>query len=268
MEQLAVRNGLLLQTTLEILRDATGPLPVREVLREVSERVTLTPYELAKYRDGQERWDVAVRFLTGDATTLGWMSKLGGWTLTEAGVDALERLATAEQLYAELTKRYHEIYQRRRQAQENLGEVQQFMARILGLVGPGSWTAHDDLAELAGSTPREVADFLASGKTSVSGAYRVLNADGSIPPEGMLHATYRGTDLATRLSTEGIEFDAHGRASQEQRLTAEVLKDLLSSETVEVDDGPASARRAWMVRDPMLTGTTWCRTGSGTGSYR
>lgn len=64
---------------------ATGPLLVREVLREVSERVTLTPYELARYRGGQGRWDVAVRFLTGDATTLGWMSKLGGWTLTEAG---------------------------------------------------------------------------------------------------------------------------------------------------------------------------------------
>ena len=33
----------------------------------------------------------------------------------------------------------------------------------------------------------EVADFLASGQVALANAYRVLNADGSIPDEGMLH---------------------------------------------------------------------------------
>ena len=32
----------------------------------------------------------------------------------------------------------------------------------------------------------EVADFLASGQVRLANAYRVLNADGSIPDEGML----------------------------------------------------------------------------------
>ena len=56
----------------------------------------------------------------------------------------------------------------------------------------------------------------------------MLNADGSIPVEGMLHASYRGMDLRHRLAGEGVEFDADGRASQEQRLTAEALKELLA----------------------------------------
>ena len=45
-------------------------------------------------------------------------------------------------------------------------------------------------------------------------SYRVLNADGSIPAEGMLNSSYRGVDLRRRLASEGIEFDADGRASQ------------------------------------------------------
>jgi len=43
----------------------------------------------------------------------------------------------------------------------------------LQMVEPGSWTAHDDLAELADTTPNEVADFLASGKVRPPTSYRV-----------------------------------------------------------------------------------------------
>ena len=49
----------------------------------------------------------------------------------------------------------------------------------------------------------------------------MLNADGSIPDEGMLNCAYRGADLRRRLASEGIEFDADGRAAQDQRLTAD-----------------------------------------------
>ena len=113
------------------------------------------------------------------------------------------------------------------QAQQSLNDVQQFIATTLQLVEPGSWTAHDDLAELADTTPNEVTDFLASGQVKLPTSYRVLHADGSIPAEGMLNANYRGTDLRRRLAGEGIEFDANGQASQDQRLTATALKTLL-----------------------------------------
>ena len=77
--------------------------------------------------------------------------------------------------------------------------MQQFIATALQLVEPGSWTAHDDLAALAGTTADEVADFLASIKAELPTSYRVLNADGSIPAEGMLNFAYRGVDLRHRL---------------------------------------------------------------------
>jgi hypothetical protein len=47
----------------------------------------------------------------------------------------------------------------------------------------------------AGTTAAEVAHFLASGQTKPPNAYRVLNTDGSIPDDGMLHWTYRIADL-------------------------------------------------------------------------
>ena len=34
--------------------------------------------------------DRAVGFHTGDAATVGWASKLGGWSITDAGIEALE----------------------------------------------------------------------------------------------------------------------------------------------------------------------------------
>ena len=61
-------------------------------------------------------------------------------------------------------RRYREVDQRRKQALQNLSEVHQFIATTLQMVDPGSWTAHDDLAELADTTASEVADFLASGQ--------------------------------------------------------------------------------------------------------
>lgn len=123
------------------------------------------------------------------------------------------------------------------------------------MVKLGSWTAHDDLAELADTTPTEVADLLASPKVKLPTSYRVLHADGSIPAEGMLNFSYRGVDLRHRLVGEGIEFGADGHASQAQRLTADELKYLLAERAYEGgDDAPTGMRRAWMVRGTSVDG--------------
>ena len=250
-----VRSAMLFRTAMEVLRDASGPLPVQEVLGEVGKRTALTSHELGRYDSGQARWAVAVRFITGEAATLGWMTKLDGWSIGEAGLDALDTYETPDELLTELHHRYREIDQRRKQAQQNLSEVQQFIATTLQLVEGGTWTAHDDLADLAGTSAEEVADFLASGKVRLPNAYRVLNADGSVPEEGMLNAAYRGTDLLARLVGEGVVFDAQGRAAQDQRLTAESLKELLAARAAEdAPDTRATAKRAWMVRGSNVDG--------------
>jgi 5-methylcytosine-specific restriction protein B len=255
VEGQAVTNELLLWTAMQVLREEGRPLDGRDVLARMAGRLNFSPYSLARLKSGQVRWEVGVNFFTGDAATLGWMTKRGGWAITEAGIEALEEFPSPELLFAERSRRYAVVDQRRKQAQANLSEVQQFIDRTLRLVEAGSWTAHDDLAALAGTSPQEVADFLASGKIRLANGYRVLNADGTIPAEGMLNAVYRGTDLRGRLAAEGVAFGADGSASQGQRLTAAALKDLLAAETEQHRaDAPPAARRAWMVRGSNVEG--------------
>ena len=250
-----VRRGLLLKTALEILRDAGTKVPQGQVLEEIRRQVALTPQELSLDKSGLPRYDRAVGFHVGDAATVGWASKIGGWSITDAGIEALETYPDADELFAELRRLYREIDQRRKQAQQSLSGVQQFITTTLQLVGAGSWTAHDDLADLAETTANEVADFLASGKVRLPTSYRVLQADGSIPVEGMLNFSYRGVDLHHRLASEGVEFDPDGRASQRQRLTAEALKELRTEREQDAEDEtPTPARRAWMVRGTSVDG--------------
>jgi 5-methylcytosine-specific restriction enzyme B len=259
-----VRRGLLVKTVLEILREAGTKIPQAQVLEELRRRVELTPHELSLNNSGHSRWETALGWHSGGAATIGWMSKIGGWSITDAGIEALETYPDAYDLWTELQRLNREVEQRRKQALQNLSEVHQFIATTVQMVDPGSWTAHDDLAELADTTPSEVADFLANASVRLPNSYRVLNADGSIPEEGMLNWTYRGGDLRRRLATEGIVFDSLGRASRGQRLTADSLKELLEARAEE-GEAPAPAKRAWMVRGSNVDGYNlvpdWLRDG-------
>jgi 5-methylcytosine-specific restriction enzyme B len=261
-----VRYALIVWEALHILRDAPAPMQSRQVTAAVGERIQPTSYEDERHRSGGNRWETALHFHSGDAATVGWMTKRGGWAITEAGIEALDAYPTPDELLAELNRRYREIDQRRKQAQQNLGGVEQFIATTLRLVEAGTWTAHEDLADLAGTTAAEVAHFLASGQAASPNAYRVLSADGSIPDDGMLHWTYRIADLHNRLAAEGVEFDTEGHAAQNQRLTADSLKELLADRpSTEELETPAAVKRAWMVRGSNVDGYNlvpdWLRDG-------
>ena len=149
---------------------------------------------------------------------------------------------------------------------ERLLRADDFIVGTLRLVRAGRWTAYDDLAKLLDTTRTEVARFLVSRQIGPEPAHRVLNADGSIPAEDMLNEAYHRSDLHAWLADEGISFDASGRASQDQRLTADVLTELIHAENWHHPDSPpASARRAWMVRGSNVDGYNlvpdWLRDG-------
>ena len=258
------RYPIILWEIMHVLRDAAEPLSKNQVVDAVRDRIHPTAHECERVKSGGVRWEVALHFQSGDAVTVGWMTKREGWSIVEAGLDALAEFPTPDQLYGELKRRYREVDLRRRQAQEALSDVQQFIAGALQLVGAGLWTAHNDLAELAGVTGTEVAHFLANWQVKLPNAYRVLNADGSLPEEGMLNAAYRGSDLRRQLAREGLEFDAQGRAAQAQRLTADALKELLAAREDEPEPS-ASVPRAWMVRGSNVEGynlvQTWLARG-------
>jgi 5-methylcytosine-specific restriction protein B len=260
-----MRNAVILWEMMRVLASAAGPLTGGQVTDEVRSRLQPTVYESERVKTGGIRWEVALHFRSGESVTVGWMTKQGGWALVEGGYEALEKFPAPDLLYRELLRRVRDVDQQRKQAMQALNEVQQFITTALSVVEAGQWTAHDDLAELVGTSPAEVGNFLASFKIQIPNAYRVLNADGSIPAEGMLNANYRGTDLRRRLGLEGVDFDEGGWAAQGQRLHARDLKELLDELRESEDPSAGSVKRAWMVRGTNVDGfnlvPSWLRDG-------
>jgi 5-methylcytosine-specific restriction protein B len=260
-----LRSALLLRTCMEILRDADGTLPRDELITRIGDRVTFTPYKEELDANGRPRWRIHLGWYTGDAATVGWMTKRDGqWSITEAGEAALDS-HDEEGLLAELRHRHGEIRQARAQAVHELSDVQEVIARALGEVAPGSWASYDDLATLVDASPGQVPHFLAGSKKSVPGSHRVLRADGQLPDDGMLHFDLRGMDLAKKLRSEGIEFDEEGHALQSQRMSAAEIEERLV-ERDRTTEPEAHVRRAWLVRGSSVNGVNlvpvWLRMGS------
>jgi 5-methylcytosine-specific restriction enzyme B len=261
-----VRRPLLLRTVMEILRDFGKRLPPAEVYEALRQRVDLTPFELSLDNSGLPRYDRAVGFATMGASAVGWITKGRGWEITDLGVEALSMYPSPDDLYAELERRYRVVDQQRKQAQENLSEVQQFIADTLETIEAGSWTGQDDLAELVGTSASDVAHFLATGRIRLANSYRVLQPDGSIPATAMLNPAFRAMDVRSRLAGEGVDFDSAGLASLDQRLRPDDLKERLRGRAEELaTETSASAKRAWMVRGSNVEGYNlvddWLRDG-------
>jgi 5-methylcytosine-specific restriction protein B len=254
IRQAAKRSDLLLKTALEILRDAGTRTARADVLDEIQRRMAPTPGELYPGAGGKPWYESRADYVIGAAATLGWASKIGGWSITDAGIEALDTYPDARSLHAEWLHLCYEAADRRKLAKRNLSDVQPFIATLLQLVEPGNWTTHEDLAALAGTSAREVADFLASPKGQVPNAHRLLLASGTIPPDSMIAFTSRGKNPRQLLENEGVEFDESGRAAHSQRLTAEALTDLLEERREVTAEAISATKRAWMVRGTNVDG--------------
>src|ERR1700739_3559053 len=103
-----VRRSLLLKTAMEILRDHGGKMHQSKVLEQIRQRIELTPRELSLDNSGVPRFDRAVGFDPGHAATIGWTSKIGGWSVTDAGIEALETYPDPDELQAEFNRLYRE----------------------------------------------------------------------------------------------------------------------------------------------------------------
>ncbi|MEU8050948.1 AAA family ATPase [Micromonospora haikouensis] len=245
-----IRNGLLVRTCLEVLRDGGERMHGREVLDEVAARLDLTDAERKPHKNGVAAWNVAARFHTGDAATAGWLVKRDGlWWLTDEGRRALDTYRSPEELYAELGRRCREVYRRRKQARKDYESRLHTLAGALELVPAGSWTAYADLADLVHGAADDIAHLLA--ETHVENSHRVLRADGEVPTAMHQHVRYRGIDVRALLIGEGVEFDGR-HATAEQRITADLLRERLAE--AEAVGPETAARRAWLVRGSNVDG--------------
>ncbi|MEV0663576.1 MGMT family protein [Actinomadura luteofluorescens] len=212
----------IFRTAMEILRDEGRPLQPTEVREAVASRVTIDPEHERPNAHGQIRWHSQLGFRTGEAASLGWMTKRNGWAITQAGIQALEDFP-GDELYRALGRQYRA----RRQASETRTYADPRWKRVreaLAEVAPGSWTTYGDLAELVGMAAQSVGGFMAD--SGAQGAHRVLQANGKISPGFRWPDPERTDDPRTVLQQEGLEFDNAGRADPAKRITAEGFREM------------------------------------------
>lgn len=118
------RIGEYIVTTLRILHDAGGSLPGREVMRQLGERIKLTPFEEQRYeRTGYARWQSYVHFYSINAVKAGWLvKKKGVWYLTPEGLQACT--LSPDEAHEAARKAYAD-WKRKQQADEHVDAVEE-----------------------------------------------------------------------------------------------------------------------------------------------
>ncbi|MGQ0467693.1 MAG: AAA family ATPase [Sporichthyaceae bacterium] len=228
-----IRRGLLLRGVGELLAEAGGPVPRKEVMRRVTQRVALTDYERASTKSGKPRYEHFVSWFSMNLEASGWMTKTStGWQLTPAGHQALVDYP-GDHFEAESARRWT-VWEEGRKARaafiaDSRGAR---VAQAADSIPSGWWTAVSDLAELSGLPIGEVEAFL--DMASLEHPHRIVRA------------TPLSTAVREALEAEGVEVSATGEPAPEQRATAEDLQLL-------IDRQPGSAR-AWLVRGSAVTG--------------
>lgn len=101
------RTGLLLQTLFRVLAAQPEGIAARDALEAVANKITLTEHEAGEYETGGRRFDKILRFATVDAVKAGWMTKSKGiWSITDAGIEALNVYRKPEEFYKEASRLY------------------------------------------------------------------------------------------------------------------------------------------------------------------
>jgi alkylated DNA nucleotide flippase Atl1 len=113
------------------------------------------------------------------------------------------------------------------------------MSQILACIPAGRWTSYSDVAEVIGTHQVPVGARLATVTTP--NAHRVLKLSGEVSPDFRWVDPDRIDDPHVVLRAEGIVFDAKGRASAQQRLTAVELASLADLDVDTTDDAGPSA---------------------------
>lgn len=105
------RRGQLTRGVFAVLREHPEGLPAKIALARLREQVPPTPFEASEYPSlpGVERYGRIVRFATIAPVKAGWLVKhKGTWTLSEAGIEAYERITDPEEFTQALRTAYRQ----------------------------------------------------------------------------------------------------------------------------------------------------------------
>ncbi|MEU7913926.1 McrB family protein [Microbispora bryophytorum] len=244
---LVEHTALLLRASLEVLRDADRPLSRQEVMDEVEHRVDIPSQLVAIDSGGRVRWQVQLGFDTSKAGVIGWLTKRGGWSISEMGIQALDDFPGLE-LYEELMREYRARRPASR-GQRYSDKRWIIIAEAMARLEPGTWTTIQELRKLADPDIRSgVGRFLDEHPSSTS--HRVLTEQGEIPPYFSWAQPTRTDDPREVLQREGLEFDSKSHANPAQLITANDFREMLAEVLVQVP----SIQRGWLVRGSSVDG--------------
>ena len=241
-----IRRSLLLGAMFDVLAKADHPLASAEAVAQVAANVEFTPHEASLNKTGVRRAETLIRWGSSWATTLGWMTKRGGWALTEAGTAALGEIADKSTLDSVLSRRYLLELARRKSAPKPDNPTWTPLYDALMLLPEGTWTTPAELGKLVGLPGPTVAQFMSQNQ--LPNAHRVLQASGAVYSNFAGTAPDRAGGPQQLLEDEGVEFDAAGHATPSQRLTVDELLELVG------EPDPTPSTRAWLVRGSSVNG--------------
>jgi 5-methylcytosine-specific restriction protein B len=258
----AARKDTLVLELLRVLDEARAPLKRSEALRRVEERLrgTFTPIELTPAGPSTEeaRWHNHLSWYSTHMRVAGWLDKTGdGWVITEEGRRALARYGEQPDGIAAESLR---IYHTRQKNTSFPSRYAPILDAALELLEPGQWTSYSDLAAVASTNAQTVGSYM--GSTDTEGAHRVLQKSGTVSP-GFTWNDGRTDDVRDVLVSEGLRFDADGRADESQRVRAGDLREALE----EAGILPRSARRAWFVRLPAAPSASSAATATSRSAH-
>ena len=103
------RRGELVRKVIEVLKDHPEGLQAQDVLKQVKDSITLTPFEQSTYPNnpGVRRFEKIVRFATIGQVKAGWILKSKGrGTVTEQGLKAYKDFKDPEKFTSEARRLY------------------------------------------------------------------------------------------------------------------------------------------------------------------
>ena len=105
------RRGELVRKVIEVLKDHPEGLQAQDVLKQVKDSITLTPFEQSTYPNnpGVRRFEKIVRFATIGQVKAGWILKSKGrGTVTEQGLKAYKDFKDPEKFTSEARRLYRQ----------------------------------------------------------------------------------------------------------------------------------------------------------------
>ena len=187
-----IRRSLLLATLFGVLQEADGPISSSDAVNLTTERVGLTPHEASANASGVPRAETLIRWGSSWATTVGWMTKKGGWAITEAGgTAALDQIDDKSTVYNVLNKRYRQEIAKRKPDPKQVNPKWATVIEVLALIPEGSWTTYGDLGDLV--------ELPSANRRAIHREERSAKRASGVLPSKRLGARSRTSPGATRL---------------------------------------------------------------------